>query len=209
MPMSTSAVARASASARWQGGVWAPKNSARVGSLQLGTSAAPSTSRASATVSSTGKSGQGTPQAPQAALRKPTSNGALCAVSTQPRANARNLGSAAAIGGAWPAIASVIPVSAVMSAGIAPPGLTSVQNSELIRSPATRTAPISVMLAWSGSQPVVSTSTITNSRSVSGWLSPASGWLSPPGPAGRGGLPGTSAGWAAGPSTFSAVTRSP
>ena len=173
-PCSTSAVAIASGSARWHGIVAVPKKPASVLSLRSGTSAAPRTSRASSTVSSTGKAGQGTPEVPQAALRKPTSKGALCAVSTQPRANARNIGRTALIGGAWPTIASVMPVSAVMSAGIALPGLTSVQKCDRICPPLTRTAPISVIPASSGSQPVVSTSTMTKSSSASGWGSSAS-----------------------------------
>ena len=76
-PMSTSVVASASASARCRGVVRAPKNAARVDSLQLGTSSSPSTQRASSTVSTTGKSGQGRSQAWHAAVRNPTSNGAL------------------------------------------------------------------------------------------------------------------------------------
>ena len=57
------------------------------------------------------------------------SNGALCAVSTQPRAKARNPGSTAPTAGACRTIASVMPVSAVMSAGIGAPGLISAANS--------------------------------------------------------------------------------
>jgi len=57
------------------------------------------------------------------------SKGALCAVSTQPRAKARNPGSIAPIGGAWLTIASVMPVRAVMSAGIGRPGLIRAENS--------------------------------------------------------------------------------
>ena len=96
-------------------------------------------------------------------MRKPTSKGALCAVSTQPRAKARKPGSTALIGGAWLTIASVMPVRATMSAGIGPPGLTSAENSALGWPALTLTAAISVMLACSGCQPVVSTSTITKS----------------------------------------------
>ncbi len=103
------------------------------------------------------------------------SKGALCAVSTQPRAKARNPGSIAPIGGAWLTIASVIPVSAVMSAGIGCPGLTRAENSIGGRPSPILTAPISVMLASSGSQPVVSTSTITKSTLASGRIASAGG----------------------------------
>ena len=108
--------------------VRAPKNAAKVDSLQLGTSSSPSAHRASSTVSTTGKSGQGRPQARHAAVRKPTSNGALWAMSTQPRANARNVGSTRSSGGAAATIASLMPVSAATRSGIALPGLTSDEN---------------------------------------------------------------------------------
>ena len=98
-----------------------------------------------------------------AAARKLTSNGALCAVSTAPWAKSRKLASAAAGGGAAVTMSSLIPVSATMSGGMARPGLTRVLNSARIWPPLIRTAPISVMPASSGDQPVVSTSTITNS----------------------------------------------
>ena len=88
-------------------------------SLQSGTSASPSTCRASVTVSITGRSGQRSPQARQAATRKLRSNGALCAASTAPSAKARKPGSTAWMSGASATIASLIPVSAAMSAGIA------------------------------------------------------------------------------------------
>ncbi len=91
------------------------------------------------------------------------SNGALCAVSTQPRAKARKPGSTAPAAGACRTIASVMPVSSVMSRGMGLPGLIRVANSAGGLA-LTRTAPISVMLASSGSQPVVSTSTTTKSR---------------------------------------------
>ncbi len=91
------------------------------------------------------------------------SNGAWCAVSTAPWAKSRKLASAAAGGGAAVTMASLIPVSATMSGGMARPGLTSVLNSARMWPPHSRTAPISVMPASSGDQPVVSTSTITNS----------------------------------------------
>src|SRR5262249_56725164 len=84
---------------------------------------------ASTAVGTTGKAGRGMRDGPQDALRKPMSNGALGAVSTQPRAKARNPGSAAPAGGACRTIASVVPVSAVMSGGIGAPGLISAANS--------------------------------------------------------------------------------
>src|SRR6266571_542139 len=90
---STSAVARASASARWLGAVRAPKKPASVPSLQSGTSSGSITRRASITVSSTVKPGQVSPQSPHPATRKPRSKGALCATSTQPTANSRRPGS--------------------------------------------------------------------------------------------------------------------
>ena len=74
-------------------------------------------------------------------------------------------------------MASLIPVSATMSGGMARPGLTSVLNSARIWPPPNRTAPISVMPASSGDQPVVSTSTITNSI-ASKARRPAPGWRS-------------------------------
>ena len=91
------------------------------------------------------------------------SNGALCAASTAPWAKSRKLASASAAAGAGATIASLIPVSATMSGGMARPGLTSVLNSARIWPPVIRTAPISVMPASSGDQPVVSTLTITKS----------------------------------------------
>ncbi len=174
-PMSTSAVASASASARCRGVVRAPKNAARVDSLQLGTSSSPSTQRASSTVSSTGKSGQGRSQAWHAAVRKPTSNGALCAVSTQPRAKARKAGSTSASGGAAATIASLMPVSAATRSGIAPPGLTSDENCPSWWPALILTAPISVIRATPGVHPVVSMSTMTKSTSSSGRLVPGAG----------------------------------
>src|SRR5579859_949101 len=91
------------------------------------------------------------------------SNGALCATMAAPPAKSRNPGSTSAMGGAAPTIASVMPVSAVMSGGIGTPGLTSAENSDQGRLGRSLTAPISVMLAASASQPVVSTSTTTRS----------------------------------------------
>ncbi len=158
------AVARASASARCRGWSAAPKKPASVLSLQLGTSSAASASRARVTVSSTGGDGQRSPLLAQAAARKLTSKGALCAVSTQPWTKSRRTGSTAAAGGASATMASLMPVSSAMSAGIAWPGFTRVANSASIRPPRTRTAPISVIPAVSGDQPVVSISTTAKSR---------------------------------------------
>jgi hypothetical protein len=114
-------------------------------------------------VSSTWQAGHGTPQAVQAALRKPTSNGALCAMSTRPRAKLRNPGRTAVIGGAWATMALLMPVSTAISGGMARPGLTSAVNSSRTRPPLILTAPISVMLDSSGDHPVVSTSTTVKS----------------------------------------------
>jgi hypothetical protein len=136
-----------------------------VDSLQFGTSSSPSTQRASSTVSSTGKSGQGSSQAAQAAARKLMSKGALWAVSTQSRANARKAGSTRSSGGAAVTIASLMPVSATTCSGIAAPGLTSDENCPRSWPALTRTAPISVIRASPGVQPVVSTSTTTKSTS--------------------------------------------
>ncbi len=73
----------------------------------------------------------------------------------------------AATGGAPVSIWSSIPVSSVIGAGTGRPGLTSEPNSATTRPSCTRTAPISVMPASSGAQPVVSTSTTVKSRSAS------------------------------------------
>src|SRR5271165_3095741 len=126
---STSAVARASASARWLGVVLARKNPASVPSLQSGTSSGSITCLASMTVSSTVKPGQASPQSPHPATRKPRSNGALCATSTQPRAKSSRPGSTAPSRGAAVSIQSVIPVRSAMPGGTGMPGLTSEANS--------------------------------------------------------------------------------
>ena len=76
----------------------------------------------------------------------------------------------APIAGARRAIASVIPVSALISAGISVPGLTSAEKCASTRPWRTRTAPMSVMCASPGCQPVVSTSTTVNSSAS---ISPA------------------------------------
>src|SRR6185437_16297573 len=104
----------------------------------------------------------------QAAVRNFRSNGALCAARTLPSANLSRPGSTAATGGADASIWSLIPVSSVIAGGTGVPGLTSEPNSATTRPACTRTAPISVMSASSGAQPVVSTSTTVKSRSVSG-----------------------------------------
>jgi hypothetical protein len=89
-----------------------------------------------------------------------------------PLARARNDRSAATAGGARRTMASVIPVSSVMSGGIGPDGLISEKNSPVTCPPPIRTAPISIICACSGSQPVVSTSTTRRSRSRPGPLFP-------------------------------------
>ena len=169
--LSTSAVARASASARWFGAVRAPKNPASVPSLQSGTSSGSITCLASMTVSSTVKPGQASPRSLHPATRKPRSNGALWATSTQPLAKSSSPGSTAPSRGAAASIQSVIPVRSAMPGGTGMPGLTREANSPCRsnsprRPPArTRTAPISVIAACSGDHPVVSRSTTANSRS--------------------------------------------
>ena len=107
----------------------------------------------------------------------------------------------APIAGARRAIASVIPVSALISAGISVPGLTSAEKCASTRPWRTRTAPMSVMCASPGCQPVVSTSTTVNSSaSISpagapgvmigaGGRSAVSGGAAP-GDGGSAGLPG-------------------
>ena len=137
-------------------------------SLQSGTSPWTSTCRASATVSSTAKSGHGSPQDPQAAVRNPRSNRALWAVSTPPWAKRSQAGSTSAGGGAAATIELLIPVRASMSGGTGMAGSTSVENSPSTRPARIRTAPISVIRASSGDQPVVSTSTTTYSSRVRG-----------------------------------------
>jgi len=68
-------------------------------------------------------------QAAHAAVRKARSNGALWATSTLSLAKARNARSAAAGCGARPTMSSVMPVSVVMLAGMAPRGRTRDENS--------------------------------------------------------------------------------
>ena len=166
---STTAVARASSSARCDGRTGVPKKLARVASFLSGTSCGVAIRcLASRTVSSTSKPGQAHPMPAHAAVRNAKSNGALCAASTLPSANASKPGSTAATGGADVSIWSLIPVSSVIAGGTGVPGLTSEPNSAINVPPCTRTAPISVMAASSGAHPVVSTSTTVKSRSASG-----------------------------------------
>ncbi len=160
-------MARASDSARWLGTVGEPNSGASVPSLQLGASSRVTTPRASLTVSTAEKPGQARPVAAAAALRKPTSNGALWATSTEPAANSRNAGRADSIRGAADTIESVMPVMTWMKAGIGLPGFTNVWNSPSRRPPRTLTAPISVMPS-AGVPPVVSRSTTTKVTSRSG-----------------------------------------
>jgi hypothetical protein len=120
-------------------------------------------SRASAAVSSTPARGQSRPLARQPLVRKPTSNGALCATSTQPLAKDRNAASAWRAAGAWLTMSCVIPVSLVMGSGTGQAGLTREKNSPVTRGPQSRTAPISMIVDSAGRKPVVSTSTTTAS----------------------------------------------
>src|SRR6266508_2533753 len=96
------------------------------------------------------------------------SNDALCATSTQLRANSRNAGSTPAIPGEVATIVSVMPVSTAMNGGIGSCGLTSVWNSPSSSPPRTFTAPISVIADTPGAPPVVSRSTTQNVTSRSG-----------------------------------------
>ena len=75
-------------------------------------------------------------------------------------------GSASAARGAVDTSWLLIPVSASISAGTGTPGSTSVQNSPVTRPARSLTAPISVIRASAGDQPVVSTSTTANSICV-------------------------------------------
>jgi hypothetical protein len=65
-------------------------------------------------VSTEAAAGHSSPFSAHAALRKPRSNGALCATSTAPRANSRKAGSTAPIRGAAATMLEVIPVSTLM-----------------------------------------------------------------------------------------------
>ena len=90
------------------------------------------------------------------------SNGALWATSTLPRANSRNDGSTALIGGAPATIRSVMPVRTLTNGLIGDVGATSVWNSPSTSPPHTRTAPISVIASAADDPPVVSRSTTVN-----------------------------------------------
>src|SRR4029453_4790113 len=105
--------------------------------------------------------------APQAARRKPTSNGALLATSTAPSAKNRNCGSTAGNVGAVATMRSVIPVSTATNGGVGSPGLARLWTPPSSGPPHTLTAPISVIAAR-GPAPVVSRSTTTNVASRSG-----------------------------------------
>src|SRR5947207_8196227 len=67
--------------------------------------------------------------------------------------------------GAAATISLVIPVSAWIGAGIEPPGLTSVDHSEVNWKPSTSMTPISVTRSQPGSAPVVSRSTMARGPS--------------------------------------------
>ena len=93
---------------------------------------------------------------------------ALCATSAAGPAKSRNIGRATAIVGAPRTVASVMPVSRAMYAGIGRSGSTKVRNSPSTSPPRTLTAPISVIASLVGSVPVVSRSTTTSVASSSG-----------------------------------------
>ena len=138
-------------------------------SLWLGASSRVTTRRASLTVSRTSKSGHGMSCRRGEVARKPTSKRALWATSTEPRANSRNDGSAELIGGASATMLLVMPVRTAMKAGIDVCGLTRVWNSPSTSPPRTLTAPISVIMSPSPTEPpVVSRSTTQKVTSRSG-----------------------------------------
>src|SRR3954470_8900486 len=114
------------------------------------------------------------------ALRKPTSNEALWATITAPRANSRNEGMTVARDGAPATDRSLIPVRWVMAGGIGRSGSTSVWNDATRSAPSNRTAPISVIASSTGEPPVVSRSTTTNETSSSGIASPSTVWTGSP-----------------------------
>ena len=150
------------------GSVADPNNRASADSRTLGASSRLRTRRASRTVHSTGGLGHGISHCSAAARRKPISNPALCATSTAPWANSRNIGNTAAMVGASRTIAVVIPVSSTICGGMVRCGSTRVANSPMICPPRTLTAPISVIASDEPSaaalarDPVVSRSTTTN-----------------------------------------------
>src|SRR5699024_7727383 len=120
------------------------------------------------TVSTTRGAGQDRSIDRVAALRKPTSNRALCATQTVLWANSRNAGSTSVIGGACITMAVVMPVSTVIIGGTGTPGFTSDWNSPSTCPPRTLTAPISVIAEPDGEPPVVSRSTTTKVTSCNG-----------------------------------------
>ena len=81
----------------------------------------------------------------RAASRKPQSKRTLWPTITVPCRNSSNDGSSSSIGGAGNTIASVIPVSNVISGGIGTPGFTSVSTCPSSSPPRSLSAPISVM----------------------------------------------------------------
>ena len=171
MACRTSTVARASSSARWVGLTVARQTRARVESLTFGASSRVKTLRASLTVSSTRTFGQAMPSPAQAALRWPTSKAALWATRTVSGPGSRNSmkeGRTSPIRGAESAMAVVMPVRAVMKAGMGSPGSTRVANSPSVSPPRTLTAPISAIELGAGLPPVVSKSTTTKDASSRG-----------------------------------------
>src|SRR6478752_2716276 len=164
---STSAVACASASARWHGRTVVSNRSASVPRFIRGRR--PSRSRrASATVSITGAASRRPSSRDSSASTKPTSKRALWATSTAPSANSRNCGSALAIRGAPRRSRVWIPVMRVIVDGTGTPGSTSRSSSPTCSNPCKRTAPISTIRDTPGRVPVVSRSNTTNGACSSG-----------------------------------------
>ena len=149
---SRSVVASASSSARWVGRWSSRKRLASVPSRQLGTSSRTSR-RASAAVSTSEWASRGQPSRSSAAFRKPASKRTLWPTSTVPAANSTNAGSTASTRGAGTTMAWVMPVSRVISGGMARPGFTSVWKVPSTSPPRTLTAPISVMRVVLGRRP--------------------------------------------------------
>ena len=135
-------------------------------SLWFGDSSLVTSWRASVSVSRTSNPGHGVPVRRAADLRKLMSKPALWATRTLPAANSRNAGKADSMRGASSTMASVMPVSTEMKAGIGSAGLTRVWNSPSTSPPRTLTAPISVMPHSAGAPPVDSRSTTTKVTSM-------------------------------------------
>ena len=142
---SRSPVARASSSARWLGWWSRRKRSARVPSLQLGTSSRTRRrARAHGVDRAVGERGAARSRS-SAAWRKPRSKRTLWPTITASPMNSSSVGSTDSMRGAGSTMAWVMPVSTVISGGMAQPGFTRVWNVPRHSPPRSFTAPISVM----------------------------------------------------------------